>query len=484
MTSVNKQKDLGQVFTPKWVVELILDKIKYTSSNSNIVRQTILEPSFGNGAFFYPLFDRFIEASCSVGKTPQEIAAAIDEYFWGIEYDTELYRKTISEMKAYLLIKGIEGVTFPNLYNADALTFITDKKFDYILGNPPYIRIHNMDPQLRENVKRFAYSSGMPELYVIFFELGIRWLEEDGMLSFITPNSFMKNISQGPFREEIISSKLLEEIVDFGGATIFEDAATYTAITILSKRNIEKRSEVIYSFRDGKQEYVSTSSYDYLLKKPSKPFAFSNMDDLLFVQENHARETKLSDVCLPQYGIMTLRDKLFLNFPDNVEKELRRPVVKGSAYKGEALTKEILFPYKKIDGRFIAFTEEELAHYPNAYAHFLANKEELLTRTVDKNANWFQYGRSQGLGNIDKEKVTISHILRGDQTVLKAHFLPAEAVVYSGLMVTETGKYSLAQIKEILESEDFCKFALVTGKDMAGGFRAMSVKTLKEYGII
>lgn len=43
-------KTLGQVFTPDYIVKLILDDIGYT--HGNILNKKIMEPSFGRGSIF------------------------------------------------------------------------------------------------------------------------------------------------------------------------------------------------------------------------------------------------------------------------------------------------------------------------------------------------------------------------------------------------------------------------------------------------
>ncbi len=46
---MSKHKTLGQVYTPKWIVDEILDLVGY--NNSVILDKTILEPACGDGAF-------------------------------------------------------------------------------------------------------------------------------------------------------------------------------------------------------------------------------------------------------------------------------------------------------------------------------------------------------------------------------------------------------------------------------------------------
>ena len=52
--------DYGEVFTRRWVVELILDLVGYTPDR-DLGRQVLVEPSCGTGAFLVPVAERLIE---------------------------------------------------------------------------------------------------------------------------------------------------------------------------------------------------------------------------------------------------------------------------------------------------------------------------------------------------------------------------------------------------------------------------------------
>jgi type I restriction-modification system DNA methylase subunit len=52
----------GEVFTRRWVVELILDLVGYTS-NRPLHELTVIEPACGSGAFLGPITER-LSASC------------------------------------------------------------------------------------------------------------------------------------------------------------------------------------------------------------------------------------------------------------------------------------------------------------------------------------------------------------------------------------------------------------------------------------
>jgi adenine-specific DNA-methyltransferase len=475
---VSKQKDLGQVFTPTYVVKTILDELNYVSNNINILQHKIMEPSFGEGAFFYEIIDRLITAAKKYDLTQEQILVTLNNNIFGVEYDKELFIKTKNELNDYLTSKGLKPIAWENLVNEDSLTYQTNNLFDYVVGNPPYIRIHNMDPVMRESVKNYTHSQGAVDLYVIFYELGLTWLNDTGKLGFITPNSYMKNHSQKRFRDHLVADKILVKVIDYGTKPMFNNAATYTAITILDKGN--KLNQVHFESRNDVNNYDVTVPYSTLI---NKPWVFPSYEDQVFLLKNTTGK-KLGDICIAKYGVCTLSNKTFLNFPSNIEKELLKPAVKASKYVGNNM-ELIIFPYELKNGKQILLPEKDFKEfYPNGYAYLEKHKEHLLTRDSDKHAAWYQYGRSQSLSSVQERKLVISSVIRSNQTTINTYIVPAGTVVYAGFFFTELENGpTLEEIKKIVESEEFCRYVKLHGKDMAGGFKAITPKIMKNYGI-
>ncbi|MCZ7537927.1 MAG: hypothetical protein M5T61_19665 [Acidimicrobiia bacterium] len=72
MTLVDVARDpgagYGEVFTRRWVVDLILDLVGYTPEK-DLGAQTLIEPSCGIGAFLVPIVQRLVESSEAHGAT-------------------------------------------------------------------------------------------------------------------------------------------------------------------------------------------------------------------------------------------------------------------------------------------------------------------------------------------------------------------------------------------------------------------------------
>lgn len=63
-----------------------------------------------------------------------------------------------------------------------------------MLGNPPYVRVHNLGESFDE-IKTYACAqNGMTDLFIVFYELGIRMLNATGVLGYITPSSYFNSV--------------------------------------------------------------------------------------------------------------------------------------------------------------------------------------------------------------------------------------------------------------------------------------------------
>lgn len=477
---MSKKKDLGQVFTPEWVVELMLDEIGY--SGATVLNSQVLEPSCGEGVFLVAAAKRIIVTAREAGLSDEETALRLATNLHGVEYDDEVLQITRKNLDTLATSHGLTNVQW-HLTHSDALVVEGYGTYDFVIGNPPYIRVHNMDETLRAHVKQFAMSTGTTDLYIIFFELGLKWLNPQGVLAYIAPNSWLKNASQKSFRQEIIDGKKLHSIINYGAVPVFgKEASTYTAITILD--NASDRTEVRYVENGIKEPWTSFTSYNDFDEYAGEPLSFVSPDDQLFMQERKRYKRFLGDLSNIQNGVATLRDKAFLGAPVDAEQAITLPVVKASTYKGEELTKRILFPYITDGDKVRGLSENELSQHEKAHKYLLTHKEDLETRDSDKSALWFHYGRSQGIGNMLKEKLVFSHVVHPDQTHIRAFILPMETVVYSGLFVTAIADgLSLEQIKEVIESEDFCRYVKLTGKDMSGGYKTFGAKNVKLFTV-
>lgn len=505
-TQSDKQKDLGQVFSPNYIVDLILNEIGYVGEK--IIEKKVMEPSFGEGAFLIRIVQRLIDI-CRANNIPDEkIESIVDENVYGIEIDQELYWKTVGKLNAVLDINGLNTIEWSNLSNSNTLDYEIYEKFDYVVGNPPYIRIHNISEETRSSLDQFKFSQGTTDMYILFFEKCINMLNKNGLLGFITPNSYMTNTSQKEFRKYLIQENLLQTVIDFKSYQIFEDIMTYTAITVINKQ--KSVFDFTYKvYEKNEQKYLTVySTLDYDEESAGQPWNFDTEENTNLLNLIKNRSINLSKYATVQYGVATNKDALYVgsiratskkskkvvfknSFDKDIEFEIERsilkPVVKGAAYNGIIDENQmIIFPYEwePNSKTYKVIAEEKLEKkFPLAYKYFLTYQEELSKRDLHRNTLWYEFGRSQGLNNIKYKKLVIKNVFGPDIDQMKIYELDEDVVVYSGIYITAQDQSHLEKVKHILETDEFCRYSKIVGKNMSGGYKNISTNHIKNYGI-
>lgn len=483
-------KELGQVFTPNWLVDYMLDLIDY--NNPTILHKRILEPSCGDGAFLVEIVRRYITTALKSGFNEEETRELLEEFVMGIELDKTYYDKCIERLNNEASLYGLFNVNW-NIINGDSLKLQPFDELDIIIGNPPYIRVHNLPIEDREFIKDnfVSCSQGNIDIYIAFYELAYQKIKEDGVVCYVTPNSFMRTRNAVLFREYIKSNNAIHTFVDFKDKRIFS-AATYNAIMVLTKQKQTSK----FNYINWSGDFPSNSEVIDLNDFPLE-WNLSSNDNNTFLVNHTVSENALVNYYDIQYGFTTLRDKIYtcekivsidndivLFNGEKVERELIAKAVKGTTYKGGDITSGILFPYIKIEGKWILLEEDVFAKkYPLGYQYLFSNKEELLKRDMNFNKEeWYAFGRMQGFKNCDKPKVLFPMIMNKEAQTL-GYKLPAEVFVYGGIYITAKENYSVEDFYNIIHTEDFKKYIVLSTKDMSGGYKNVSTKQIKQFSI-
>ena len=107
--------------------------------------------------------------------------------------------------------------------------------FDAVIGNPPYVLIQNLGDKRLFNFYKSTYSTATYKIdtYPLFYEKGIEILKADGILAYISPNTFLKNKHARNLRKILLQYQILE-IINFY-SRVFEDASVDTLILMAQK---------------------------------------------------------------------------------------------------------------------------------------------------------------------------------------------------------------------------------------------------------
>ena len=229
----------GEVFTRRWVVEVLLDLTGYTTDR-NLSRMHLLEPSCGSGAFLGPAVERLIASAQGHGQDLASLGDAIRSYDLQAEH-VQICRALCRSLliAAGEPASGASALAERWVRHADfLLSGIEDRPADVVIGNPPYIRYDD----LADDVMTLYRSSwptmrGRGDIYVGFIERSLRMLKPGGKVGFICADRWMRNQYGTSLREMVASRYAVEHVWTMHDVDAFEAPVyAYPAITVLGNR--------------------------------------------------------------------------------------------------------------------------------------------------------------------------------------------------------------------------------------------------------
>ena len=102
----------------------------------------------------------------------------------------------------------------------------------------------------------------------------------------------------------------------------------------------------------------------------------------------------------------------------------------------------------------------------------------LKNRDSDKNARWFEYGRSQALKSNNSEKLLISTVITNK---VKTKILPKDNIPYSGIYIIPKKDVSLKEAEKILQSNSFFEYIEGKGINASGKSLRITSRDICEY---
>ncbi|MCX5649251.1 MAG: Eco57I restriction-modification methylase domain-containing protein [Planctomycetota bacterium] len=107
--------------------------------------------------------------------------------------------------------------------------------FDAVIGNPPYVRPHNLAPAAKAYFwGHYSTFVKKADIYCCFIERGISLLRSGGLLGFIVSDGWLRLDSFEKMRRHLLDSTTVMKILDFTGF-VFPRANVLTCILVLSR---------------------------------------------------------------------------------------------------------------------------------------------------------------------------------------------------------------------------------------------------------
>ncbi len=234
-------RERGAVFTKQSVVDFMLDLIGYDPALP-LHERRVLEPSFGGARFLFTVVDRLLAAWRTHSPTSdyRELLGAVR----AVELDPETFDAVKRHLREHLGEHGLSEFEAAKLADAwliqgDFLWAELGGGFNFIVGNPPYVR-QELIPLESLVAYRAAFPTmvGRADLYVAFIERCLDLLSPHGRLSFICADAWVRNEYGRALRQKVGAHFHLREYIDMYGVEAFEaEVGAYTSIFDIERAN-------------------------------------------------------------------------------------------------------------------------------------------------------------------------------------------------------------------------------------------------------
>ncbi|MCZ7377241.1 Eco57I restriction-modification methylase domain-containing protein [Micromonospora sp. WMMC250] len=228
----------GEVFTRRWVVDLILDLAGYTADR-DLAALVAVEPACGGGAFLAAMATR-VSASCRKHDRPlldaKQAIRAYDLLASNVTASRRLVREVLVD-EGWSLPEAREVATAWLRQGDYLLDPHVQEDVDFVVGNPPYVRLEDV-PADRMLAYRAACPTmtGRADLYVGFYERALRSLGPGGVLAFICADRWMRNQYGRQLRELISAGYSVDVTVTMHDVDAFEEqVSAYPAVTVVRR---------------------------------------------------------------------------------------------------------------------------------------------------------------------------------------------------------------------------------------------------------
>jgi hypothetical protein len=162
----------------------------------------------------------------------EQIGALLEQHGWGNETAQQLAHWNPYDQNANADFFNLEWM-------------FGETGFDIVIGNPPYLRVQGLEERdKKEYAKRFQSATGAYDLYVLFTERGLDFLNPTGVLNFIQPDKWVNGGLGKGLRK--ITANHIAKLISFKHHQVF-NASTYSSLLWITK---EKQQQMLYAELD------------------------------------------------------------------------------------------------------------------------------------------------------------------------------------------------------------------------------------------
>jgi adenine-specific DNA-methyltransferase len=487
----------GVVLTKPHVVDLILDLARY-QAGKDLMSMRLLEPSCGHGAFLIPAVRRLLEAFRHSDGKLSDLKQAITAFDIDPSHVDQTKRSLIAEICLFgFREKDAASLVDGWIFEGDFLLANLSPNFDVIVGNPPYIRIEQIAPELQtEYRRRYLSLFDRADLYVAFIERSLSLMAGKGVLSFICADRWILNRYGAPLREKISKNFQVETYIDLHTASPFDsDVIAYPSIFVIKpgktdnvnvftlKSAAPRECRAVLKTLGTKRavdEGVSYARYDTWFSG-SDPWTLSSPEQLAALRELESRfePIEADGSTEVRIGVATGNDSLYIVDKDApIEASRLMPLVMRSDLdKGKICdSKRCVINTFETSGGVV-----DLADYPKLEAYFEKHSSEIRKRHVAKKnkSGWFRTIDRVYPALVKKQKLLIPDIAGSNEVT----FDPGKYFPHHNLYFVISDKWDLEVLGGLLSSRVALFFVWSYAVKMRGGYLRFQAQYLRRIRV-
>lgn len=426
----SKEKSNGIIYTPIEMADfLALEMIKYSQFDLKKAKEVnILDPAIGEGELILSMVSKILAIN-------SEILINIDGY----ETDATVATKTEHFIRQQFPSANVSIIAQDFLKAIDNI----DKKYNYIIANPPYIRTQILGADKTQEISNKMNLSGRIDIYYAFLLYMKKILSDDGISGYITSNKFFTIKSGSCVRDFMIGNYKIHSIVDFGDTKLF-NASVLPCIIVFSNGRTTNPEEVNFtSIYASKNSTSPSSSIVSIFDSINKEGRYSLEDGRVFdycqghlhdvskgalwvIASNERKKwlttvesntwLHLSDLGKIRVGIKTTADNVFIGDDWTGEKakiELLRPLIThrdaGQIVAKGKSTWKVLYTHTTVDGKKVAY---DIDDYPESKSYLEQHYEQLAGRNyvIKAKRNWYEIWVPQNPDSWKNRKIVFRDI--------------------------------------------------------------------------
>lgn len=205
--------------------------------------------------------------------------------------------------------------------------------FDAIVGNPPYVRPHNLDEKTKKYFwKHYRTFTHKSDLYCCFMENATRLLKPGGLFSYIVSHGWLRLNSFQALRRFVLANYRIGQLVEFP-YNVFAEAQVATGIFVFEKSRAVPKSKVQVIRAT---PVANAASFKTVREIPQAAFqkTFQNVFDTSISPETEPIKDRMREgiliganfeIC---FGLKTADDQKFLHKTKGLHAE-DKPLLRG-----------------------------------------------------------------------------------------------------------------------------------------------------------